>query len=242
MLTTRKGFTLIELLVVIAIIAILAAILFPVFARAREKARQTSCLSNMKQIGLGLMMYVQDYDEYMPGFKIHYIGGNSDTRGDGWYDSLEPYVNNEQIAICPSGRYPEPSTYGRGDMPNSSGYWGRELDASYGVPAQDSVCRDALGTLGTMFSSYYPPGPNLAEVTNPADTVMVFESNSNWTQQTSGYGRNNSGELLSINAAGTRGRQTFRHNMQMNVAFADGHAKSVNPGYMADLDVYRRMK
>ncbi len=63
----RKGFTLIELLVVIAIIAILAAILFPVFAKAREKARQTSCLSNMKQIGLASMMYAQDYDERLPG-------------------------------------------------------------------------------------------------------------------------------------------------------------------------------
>jgi len=71
----RKGFTLIELLVVIAIIAILAAILFPVFARAREKARQTSCLSNVKELGLGLMMYVQDYDECFP------YGRHTDTSG-----------------------------------------------------------------------------------------------------------------------------------------------------------------
>lgn len=194
----------------------------------------------MKQIGLGLMMYVQDYDERMPGFKIHRYSGNSNARGDGWYDSLEPYVNNEQIAICPSARYD--STYGRGDMPNATGYWGRTLTASYGVPAQDSTCRSVLGTLGTMFSSYYPPGPSIAQVTKPAETVMVFESNSNWTQQTSGYGRDNSGNLRSISADGTRGRQTFRHNGQMNVAFADGHAKSVGPGYMADLDVYRRVK
>ena len=65
---SRRGFTLIELLVVIAIIAILAAILFPVFAKAREKARQTSCLSNVKQLGLGLMMYAQDYDEKLPSY------------------------------------------------------------------------------------------------------------------------------------------------------------------------------
>jgi len=240
MFSARKGFTLIELLVVIAIIAILAAILFPVFARAREKARQTSCLSNMKQIGLGLMMYVQDYDEMMPGFKVYLVGGDSNTRGDGWYDAIEPYVKNEQIGICPSYRYD--STYGRTNMPNATGYWGRTLTASYGVPAQDSNCVAALGNLGTMFSGYTPPGPSIASVTKPAETVMVFESTTNWTQQTSGYGYDNSGNLRTINEAGVRGAQHFRHNMQMNVTFADGHAKSMDPGYMADLDVYRRVK
>ena len=97
----RKGFTLIELLVVIAIIAILAAILFPVFAKAREKARQTSCLSNEKQIGTAIMMYVEDYDEMMPGFKHFLVPGNSNTRGEGWYDVMEPYTKNEQIGRCP---------------------------------------------------------------------------------------------------------------------------------------------
>ncbi len=90
-----KGFTLIELLVVIAIIAILAAILFPVFARAREKARQTSCLSNVKQMGLGFLMYAQDYDETLPA-------GNS-YAGIGWWgNAIAPYVKNTQIFYCPS--------------------------------------------------------------------------------------------------------------------------------------------
>ena len=89
-----RGFTLIELLVVIAIIAILAAILFPVFAKAREKARQSSCLSNVKQIGLGFMMYAQDYDERLPG-------GNVSGTGT-WYNAIAPYLKNTQILTCPS--------------------------------------------------------------------------------------------------------------------------------------------
>lgn len=90
----KRGFTLIELLVVIAIIAILAAILFPVFAKAREKARQSSCSSNLKQIGLAAMSYLQDYDECM----VHY----SLTGTGSWTNALAPYIKNTQLYICPS--------------------------------------------------------------------------------------------------------------------------------------------
>ena len=96
----KRGFTLIELLVVIAIIAILAAILFPVFARAREKARQSSCLSNVKQLMLGILMYAQDYDERLiPG-----CGWLNPDTPPYWYwdDLLAPYLKNTQILICPS--------------------------------------------------------------------------------------------------------------------------------------------
>ena len=93
----RRGFTLIELLVVIAIIAILAAILFPVFARAREKARQASCLSNVKQMTLAVMMYAQDYDEVLP----FSIGGDM-TGMWSVMELLEPYMKNRQIQLCPS--------------------------------------------------------------------------------------------------------------------------------------------
>src|SRR5438132_10494453 len=108
----RRGFTLIELLVVIAIIAILAAILFPVFAQAREKARQTSCTSNLKQIGLAFKMYIQDYDERWPKCDPYPNGPNTpgttgshgtDFGWDGWIsNALIPYTKNQGIYICPS--------------------------------------------------------------------------------------------------------------------------------------------
>src|SRR3978361_1951717 len=92
----RMGFTLIELLVVIAIIAILAAILFPVFAKVREKARQTACLSNEKQLGMALMQYTQDNDEFYPfGNNIPWGGGA------GWAGVVYPYVKSEKVYLCP---------------------------------------------------------------------------------------------------------------------------------------------
>jgi prepilin-type N-terminal cleavage/methylation domain-containing protein/prepilin-type processing-associated H-X9-DG protein len=92
----RHGFTLIELLVVIAIIAILAAILFPVFARARSKARQNSCLSNIKQLNLGVLMYAQDYDDMLP--RTYFVPSSTYIL---WTAVILPYVNNTQIYHCP---------------------------------------------------------------------------------------------------------------------------------------------
>ncbi len=91
----KSGFTLIELLVVIAIIAILAAILFPVFAKAREKARQSSCSSNLKQLGLGILQYAQDYDETVP--QVYKTGGSG-----WWFQDVQPYLKNYQLMKCPS--------------------------------------------------------------------------------------------------------------------------------------------
>jgi prepilin-type N-terminal cleavage/methylation domain-containing protein/prepilin-type processing-associated H-X9-DG protein len=101
----RRGFTLIELLVVIAIIAILAAILFPVFAKAREKARQSSCLSNVKQLNLGILQYAQDYDERMP-LEAGYLTPAQFLAGpewpNYWWEQVMPYLKNSQILSCPS--------------------------------------------------------------------------------------------------------------------------------------------
>ena len=120
----RKGFTLIELLVVIAIIAILAAILFPVFARAREKARQTGCLNNVKQLQLGILMYIQDYDETFP------LALNSESTGTAyrWYNLIDPYIKNKQIWVCPSWRSHRTydtllQTYGWNVYANGMGYY-----------------------------------------------------------------------------------------------------------------------
>jgi prepilin-type N-terminal cleavage/methylation domain-containing protein/prepilin-type processing-associated H-X9-DG protein len=102
-MSSKRAFTLIELLVVIAIIAILAAILFPVFAQAREKARSISCLSNIKQLTLGFIMYSQDYDETFPEWRwdLRYSGGNNNASSL-WFNAIYPYVKNTQIYKCPS--------------------------------------------------------------------------------------------------------------------------------------------
>ncbi len=100
---SKMGFTLIELLVVIAIIAILAAILFPVFAQARAQARKVVCLSNMKQIGLASMMYVQDYDEIFAPNRLYKDGTNTDIAPNGatWHALIYPYIKNSEIFFCP---------------------------------------------------------------------------------------------------------------------------------------------
>src|SRR5476649_1395436 len=97
------GFTLIELLVVIAIIAILAAILFPVFARARENARRASCQSNLKQLGLGMIQYIQDFDDRYPGFVGFSSNNNNGNPPNGmWGNVIMPYVKSAQLFKCPS--------------------------------------------------------------------------------------------------------------------------------------------
>src|SRR5262249_25839839 len=103
--TRRSAFTLIELLVGIAIIAILAAILFPVFAQARERARMTACISNMRQIGSGLMMYVQDYDETFPYCRFHGADAMLATHAYVWRNALRPYLKSLDVLGCPSNPY-----------------------------------------------------------------------------------------------------------------------------------------
>ncbi len=147
------GFTLIELLVVIAIIAILAAILFPVFAQAREKARQTSCLSNQKQLGTAMMMYIQDYDETMIPYSVVVpLPPSTATRTDYWSVLLDPYVKQRQAWYCPS-------SYASADTitVNSS---------TYGVNF-DHIIRNVSPTV--------PPRP-LADFTRPAGILLLTDT------------------------------------------------------------------
>ena len=139
-LDSRKhvsGFTLIELLVVIAIIALLAAILFPVFARARENARKSACLNNMKQIGVGIMQYKQDFDETFP--QMFWDGSTWQPAAEGyWGGEIMPYVKSRQIFICPSTRDTTCSYI-------YNAYLNRRADADLPKPAEVVVTGDSTG-------------------------------------------------------------------------------------------------
>jgi prepilin-type N-terminal cleavage/methylation domain-containing protein/prepilin-type processing-associated H-X9-DG protein len=144
---TRSGFTLIELLVVIAIIAILASILFPVFARARENARRSACLSNAKQIGLALMQYTQDYDEKLPFLY--------DSTNSYWYDMIRPYAKSNQLFDCPS----------------QSEHWnGSNPLVSYGF--NTPIFEYSIYKTTPFFSSPVA----LAAIAKPAETVIATDS------------------------------------------------------------------
>jgi prepilin-type N-terminal cleavage/methylation domain-containing protein/prepilin-type processing-associated H-X9-DG protein len=195
-MSRSRGFTLIELLVVIAIIAILAAILFPVFAKAREKARQSSCLSNVKQVGLGLLMYTQDYDEKFV------ITGATDmaawvTAGNHysvWYRAIQPYVKNTQLFVCPSD---SSKTSAKWDI--NGGTWNESTTAagawyfplSYGV--DHNMNQASMGLI------QYPSETGM---TFECTTILAYDPTNN-----------------------TQIRDASRHNDGFNACMFDGHAK-----------------
>lgn len=168
------AFTLIELLVVIAIIAILAAILFPVFAQAREKARQASCMSNAKQIGLGAMMYIQDYDERY--FAHNLDNGTYDTplpdgriyRGNfEWPLLLYPYIKNLGVFLCPSDSDSKAGWSDNGTVNPYANTWGKPIPQSYGVNENILLLGAAYGRTSPM---------SLAAINFPADTYLIADS------------------------------------------------------------------
>ena len=169
---TRKGFTLIELLVVIAIIAILAAILFPVFARAREKARQTSCLNNVKQITLGGRMYSQDYDEQIvPAYLYNGCGT--------WYGRMEPYLKNLQIWACPSDAA---RAYGYAinrDLFLRHSYYGVKL-SEVEYPAETLFCFDGVNYRTSR--SWWGPTLYIAARHNGGANLGFVDGHAKWHQ------------------------------------------------------------
>lgn len=224
----QQAFTLIELLVVIAIIAILAAILFPVFARARENARRTACLSNLKQIGLGIMQYTQDYDEKYPLPLYYGILGNTSTYtiqstpgmpgtlftvSDGlseghylsWMDIIHPYVKSTQIFRCPSQSDTTP------------------LYPSYGYNRW----------LGNLLGHTSPPvSPvSIAEVQNSAEIVMIMDLNTQYSIYANAY--EFCGSNLNLPESHPVSKMFYPHFGGGSITFADGHAKWYKRGAKA---------
>jgi prepilin-type N-terminal cleavage/methylation domain-containing protein/prepilin-type processing-associated H-X9-DG protein len=222
----QKGFTLIELLVVIAIIAILAALLFPVFALAREKARQASCFSNCKQIGLACRMYAQDNDEWNVPERLQ----NPDGSYVSFRANLQPYTKNKQLFVCPSA--PELNTFatlpwsgydhGRG-LPNNrhltSGYATNRVHWDPGEP--DPPTGDRYGV------------PDALAVT-PAECIFIEDSISGTGYLYDGwysvfYQPNNPGYVRGVTVnpqlnPGTQDKGGLRHNGGSTYIFMDGHA------------------
>jgi len=199
----RTGFTLIELLVVIAIIALLAAILFPVFARARENARKTSCLNNLKSIGLAVQQYTQDYDEMY--FPLQEANATTPAAGAVTFVvTLQPYAKSTQLFLCPSGSRSNPITTAPGDQKdhlwrtlsatsNPTGPWREFSQGHYGFNRQME-------------------GKALSDLDTTAKTSMV--SDSTW------YFVNNTIDNAAVGAQ--------RHLDGSNFCYADGHTKWLN--------------
>jgi prepilin-type N-terminal cleavage/methylation domain-containing protein/prepilin-type processing-associated H-X9-DG protein len=220
--SNRAGFTLIELLVVIAIIAILAAILFPVFARARENARRSSCQSNMKQIGLAFMQYSQDNDEWYPGARLTTAVATS------WRENIQPYIKSRQIMVCPSAESRTKYTgatststapVGTGYDTSPLSYSGATVFHEYQWPMRDDF-KTGLGGLNDI------GGAPISAYANPSSTIMVVET------QINRFPEIKMTDTAAVNTGGasTSGQTLWSGHLQTgNYLFVDGHIKSMRP-------------
>jgi prepilin-type N-terminal cleavage/methylation domain-containing protein len=180
--TKGQGFTLIELLVVIALIAILAAILFPVFAQVRERARQSACSSNMRQLGSALMMYVQDYDETFPHIRFHGIIGapRSSDKGDRtycWKNAIAPYLKSIDVFACPSNPFSRSIPGAPASVPPKPGAnaEGWEVESGQRMPISYAM-NSCAHTFPPAEEKSTPPATRLAQIARPADTILICEN------------------------------------------------------------------
>jgi len=235
------GFTLIELLVVIAIIAILAAILFPVFAQARDKARSASCLSNLKQMGTAWMMYSQDYDERFPQSQPLNVWGDCATMKDrgsfgGWVGNLlVPYTKNTDIFKCPSN--PKGNTVNTGNNCANGNNDEAFAKSKWNIP---------YVYMSYSYNYVALDGKGLAQISKPADSIAIWDSVSAWTDcpyaQAGSCGIWNQRDIpvflkkvnlplhprmdKSWTTNATLVNQEAPHQNLINYMYADGHAKA----------------
>lgn len=205
---TRTAFTLIELLVVIAIIAILAAILFPVFGRARENARRASCQSNLKQIGLGIMQYTQDYDETLPR---RFTGQEANS----WRRTTFPYTKSTQLFSCPSNTGNATNTRDSSTTNlQNAGYdplTAPRFNISYGANGLDDLTTNNRG--GGTSPMRSGGAANLSAIGDSARTILVTETTADFS------------EAVFSNPA----NMFNGHLGTVNFLFADGHVKALKP-------------
>jgi len=230
---SKSAFTLIELLVVVAIIALLAAILFPVFETAREKARQSSCASNEKQIGLGLIMYSQDSDNIYP-----FVGGSVS-----WDDKIRTYVpapsgwgSTKQLFECPDDQLVRTSS---GGGANGTRTYSLAAASVIGGPMGSNAGGGFVGPYNG--STYIYRGRNQSEFTTPATTLMVVENpsttnntgNDNDAFVTVPFGTDHNCNTNTDWVCGPNSQALALHNGGYNYLFTDGHVKWYNPASTA---------
>jgi len=217
----RSGFTLIELLVVIAIIAILASILFPVFARAREQARKSACMSNLKQIGLGVMMYNQDYDESFPASVMMNTSGASPVIESYWYKIIAPYVKSTQLFVCPTA----------GIIQGSGGYgW------NFAGTGATSSTFNGFGYRSNDWRTPTGAAIRLSSIDEPSTTILITDPASNGYPSNGtiavGYGSMSYMPVLHGGQVGPFADESpviaVTPGGGGNYLFADGHVKFMN--------------
>lgn len=230
----RHGFTLIELLVVIAIISILAAILFPVFARAREQARKAACMSNLKQIGLGMTMYVQDYDGTFP------VGWRDAAVDVYWYQVLQPYIKNKQVFICPTAG---PILKSDGTLQHSGGYGYNIGGTAYTANGYNDWPGNGFGYRAGYWMTSSGNGPLKISVIDEASETIMITDPASFGYHSNGFSAvgYNASKYMPVLHGGkvgpfADGESTTAPPLEGggNYLFADGHVK-----YLRATQTYR---